>query len=207
MRFAKIVVLNLLFVSLGFAQLSEKADSAEEVKKPYVDFYAFSKLVNEVESHRAERLVTLNEFLKMSKDSNTVILDTRSDYRFERKHVKGAIHLDFTDFTQENLAALIPDRNTRILIYCNNNFEGDQIDFATKIALPARSNPDSIVNEQKPLMLALNIPTYINLYGYGYRNVYELNELVSIRDSRIEFEGTETNISNKRKLNSKKSAN
>ena len=39
-------------------------------------------------------------------------------------------------------------------------------------------------------MLALNIPTYINLYGYGYRNVYELNELVSVRDRRVEFEGT-----------------
>ena len=42
----------------------------------------------------------------------------------------------------------------------------------------------------KPLTLALNIPTYINLYGYGYKNVYELSELVSVFDRRIEFEGT-----------------
>jgi hypothetical protein len=41
------------------------------------------------------------------------------------------------------------------------------------------------------LTLALNIPTYINLYGYGYQNVYELNELVAtFFDKRIEFEGT-----------------
>jgi hypothetical protein len=39
-------------------------------------------------------------------------------------------------------------------------------------------------------MLALNIPTYINLYGYGYKNVYELDELVNVNDKRIEFEGT-----------------
>lgn len=39
-------------------------------------------------------------------------------------------------------------------------------------------------------MMALNIPTYINLYGYGYRNVYELHELVDVKDPRIEFEGT-----------------
>jgi hypothetical protein len=38
--------------------------------------------------------------------------------------------------------------------------------------------------------LALNIPTFINLYGYGYRNVYELSELVSVHDPRLEFEGT-----------------
>jgi hypothetical protein len=39
-------------------------------------------------------------------------------------------------------------------------------------------------------MLALNIPTYINLYGYGYRNVYELNELINVSDPSIKFEGT-----------------
>lgn len=32
--------------------------------------------------------------------------------------------------------------------------------------------------------------TYINLYGYGYRNVYELDELVNVKDPRIVFEGS-----------------
>ena len=40
--------------------------------------------------------------------------------------------------------------------------------------------------------MALNIPTYINLYGYGYKNVYELDELVNVGDPRIKFEGTTT---------------
>ncbi|MBK7146479.1 MAG: hypothetical protein IPH76_15185 [Xanthomonadales bacterium] len=39
-------------------------------------------------------------------------------------------------------------------------------------------------------MLALNVPTYITLYGYGYRNVYELDELVQVTDPRIRFEGS-----------------
>ena len=38
-------------------------------------------------------------------------------------------------------------------------------------------------------MLALNVPTYTNLYGYGYRNIYELNELVNINDQRLKLEG------------------
>ncbi len=44
--------------------------------------------------------------------------------------------------------------------------------------------------QAKPLMMALNIPTYINLYGYGYHNVYELHELVNVNDPRAVFEGS-----------------
>jgi len=102
--------------------------------------------------------------------------------------------LGFTDFTQDNLAKVIPSFETKILIYCNNNFDGNQTDFASKVAMP-RAKPANAVATQfatqaKPLMMALNIPTYINLYGYGYRNVYELHELVKVTDPRIEFEGS-----------------
>jgi len=130
----------------------------------------------------------------MSKEPGVIILDSRSTFRFERIHVKGARHLAFTDFTQNNLAKIIPNPETKILIYCNNNFDGNQKDFASKIALP-RPKPANAVAAQfaaqaKPLMMALNIPTYVNLYGYGYRNVYELHELVKVSDPRITFEGT-----------------
>jgi hypothetical protein len=159
-------------------------------EKALVDFDAFKALVAEVEAHRAKRLIDLDTFLKLSKQPKTVIFDSRSDFRFARKHLKGAIHLDFTDFTQDNLAKLIPDPNTTILIYCNNNFSGDPVDFATKMFVPRAPPETQILSNQKPIMLALNIPTFINLYGYGYRNVYELNELVSVNDKRIQFEGT-----------------
>lgn len=63
---------------------------------------------------------------------------------------------------------LIPDPNTKLLIYCNNNFEGDPIDFASKISYPGIRNAETqILSNRKPIMLALNVPTYINLYGYG----------------------------------------
>ncbi len=159
--------------------------------KALVDYDDFKTLVTEVETHREERLVDLDTFLKMSKEENVVILDSRSDFRYNRKHLKGSIHLSFTDYTQENLAKLIPDPNTKILIYCNNNFDGDQIDFASKVSIPTESIETQILSNRKPIMLALNIPTYINLYGYGFRNIYELDELVNINDPRIEFEGTE----------------
>lgn len=163
----------------------------QQYPKALVDYDDFKNLVAEVEKERANHLVNLDTFLKMSRESNTIILDTRSDFRYNRKHLKGSVHLDFTDFTQENLYQLIPDPNTRILVYCNNNFDGDPIDFASKMALPKTAIESQILSNRKPVMLALNIPTHINLYGYGYKNIYELDELVHVNDKRIQFEGTE----------------
>ena len=156
-----------------------------------VSFDDYTSLVSEVEPYRKERLLSLDSFLRKSEEKDTVMLDTRSDFRFERKDVKGAIHLAFTDFTQTNLQALIPDADTTILIYCNNNFDDDEIDFASKMAMPKSFKPQGQFKvQEKPIMLALNIPTYINLYGYGYRNIYELSELVNVKDPRIIFEGS-----------------
>jgi rhodanese-related sulfurtransferase len=176
--------------------LATNVGLAQDTKYPKakVSFDDFKGLVAEVETHRASRLIDLNTFLKMSKEEGVIIFDSRSDFRFDRIHIKGAKHLAFTDFTQDNLARVIPNPDTKILIYCNNNFDGNQTDFATKAFVP-RPMPDKAVATQiavqeKPRMMALNIPTYINLYGYGYRNVYELHELVRVTDPRIEFEGS-----------------
>lgn len=162
-----------------------------------VSFSDFAGLVQRVEPHRAERLVDFDTFLEMAQNENTIVLDSRSAFRYERIHLKGARHLAFTDFTQATLAETIPSLATRILIYCNNNFNGNEVDFATKIVLlptPESEARDAITtnlaSQSRPLMMALNVPTYINLFGYGYRNVYELNELVGVSDPRVVFEGS-----------------
>ena len=183
-----VAVLALLLAgNAGLAQVTN-------YPKAKVSFDDFKELVAQVESHRVSRLIDLNTFTKMSKQPGVIVLDSRSDFRFERIHVKGARHLAFTDFTQDNLAKVIPSFESTILIYCNNNFDGNQTDFASKVALP-RPKPDKVVATQfaaqaKPRMMALNIPTHVNLYGYGYRNIYELDELVKVTDPRIEFEGS-----------------
>jgi len=41
--------------------------------------------------------------------------------------------------------------------------------------------------KSKPL--ALNIPTFINLYGYGYKNIYEMGSLLPVTHPSLEFEG------------------
>ena len=183
----KIIPLTMLIIlnMTAFAQKASVISLQTKLPASKVDFDAYENLVKEVKEYRKQRIVALNEFLSMSAEKNTVILDTRSTEMYQRKHLKGAIHLNFSDFTQDNLQRLIPLPNTRILIYCNNNFDNDPIVFATKSYTPRLG-----FSSRKSITLALNIPTFINLYGYGYRNVYELGDLVPGFYSNL-FEGTD----------------
>ena len=180
-------VITSLF--LATVCLTMSSAQSETVNNPLVDYDGFELLVKEVKEHRRERLINQADFIKMSKGSNVIILDTRSEEMYKRKHIKGAVHLDFSDFTVENLSRIIPNPTTKILIYCNNNFLNDQVNFASKSYIPPAMD-----TEKKPITLALNIPTYINLYGYGYRNIYELSELIPIDLAILEFEGTDVHM-------------
>ncbi len=194
-----------------FALKTDKPTTISKLPPSKVDFDAFESLAREVKEYRKDRLVSLPEFLRMSTEKNTIILDTRSTEMYNRKHIKGAVHLNFTDFNVASLAALIANTDVRILIYCNNNFATASFKdlmppdaFVTKglspkVALPRMpkkdplltTSPEFVSAPQKGVTLALNIPTFINLYGYGYKNVYELGDLVPIVGSPIIFEGTD----------------
>ena len=139
---------------------------------PAIDYAGFEKMVVDLGAVRAEHRVEEAEFLRMAAEPGTVILDTRSRAKYDQLHVKGAIHLNFSDFTKEALAKLIPDPKTRILIYCNNNFANEPENFRGKKA-----------------EVALNIPTFLNLHAYGYKNVYELKPYLDIRKTKIPFAG------------------
>jgi len=205
------------YLALAFLFFYSLTLQAQIVKPSKVSIDDYEKLISEVKEHRKTRLLTLDEFNAEAKKPGVIILDARSDAMYNAKHIKGAIHITFSDFTQEALARLIPSYDTKILIYCNNNFDDDRDFFPTKMVMPEVLNIQTIQNQLKkgetetvnivdaskenmvkpgvetialkPITLALNIPTYVNLYGYGYRNVYELSEFVSIYDSRLEFEG------------------
>ncbi|MGB0887296.1 MAG: rhodanese-like domain-containing protein [Vicingaceae bacterium] len=140
--------------------------------KSDINYSEFSKLTSEVEKFREKRLISLEDFMKYAKEKEVIVLDTRSKEMYDMKHVKGAVHLNFSDFSVGKLAKVIPSKDTKILIYCNNNLDKDERYFARKM-----------------VALALNIPTFINLYGYGYKNIYELDRLVPTINSPLEFEG------------------
>ena len=85
-----------------------------------------------------------------------------------------AVNLSFPEFTAETLARLIPTRDSRVLIYCNNNFEG------APASMPV-----------KAISSALNVSTFVSLHAYGYRNVYELGPALDVKASKLAFNGTE----------------
>lgn len=140
---------------------------------PMIDYPGFMKLTIDLQEVREKSRVSESEFLRMAAEEGTVILDTRSHRKFEKLHVKGAIHLNFSDFSEKDLRELIPDKTTRILIYCNNNFDNEPVLFIGKSA-----------------EVALNVPTFINLHAYGYKNVYELKPFLDIKTTKIPFAGT-----------------
>lgn len=135
---------------------------------PLIDFDGFQALTSQVRDQRRARLIPLATFQAMAKAGNALILDARSADAFAAGHIAGAINLPFTDFTTESLAGVIGNADRPILIYCNNNF----VNNVAPVRLKARP-------------LALNIQTFINLVGYGYKNVWELGEKVDFSDPKV----------------------
>lgn len=138
---------------------------------PKIDMTKHLQAAMEAAEHRESRRIGEEEFLRMSREPGTIVLDARSREKYDLLHIKGAVHLSFPDITVESLKAVIPDKTTRILIYCNNNFRNAEAPFPTK--LPPAS---------------LNLSTYVTLYIYGYRNVYELAPLLDPASAKLEFE-------------------
>jgi hypothetical protein len=157
---------------LAFAHGAFAVERAE-LANPAIDMEGFLRVANETAAHRASHRLSEDEFIRMSRVPGTVILDARSKAMYDLLHVRGAVNLSFPDISIDSLAQTLPDRNARILIYCNNNFANLENAFATK--LPSAS---------------LNLSTFIALYNYGYRNVYELAPLLDGRTTRIPFESS-----------------
>lgn len=169
-RFSTVLLASLLCVPM-VALVG--ANPRVPLANPAIDMEGYLQVSREAAQHRASRRVTEEEFMRMSREPNTIVLDARSRQKYDELHVKGAVNLAFSDIAVESLARAIPDKNTRILIYCNNNFANAEEPFPKKM-----------------VTASLNISTYIALYNYGYRNVYELGPLVSLDKSKLPFAST-----------------
>jgi hypothetical protein len=159
-------ILLTLFLSIGSIL------AAEPIPNPLIDYKEFQKIVIATASERESHRLTEPQFIQAMADTNAVLLDARSASKYGLRHIRGAVSLPFTDFTANTLANVIPAKATKILIYCNNNFAGSPVAFASKA--PSAS---------------LNISTYTSLRSYGYTNIFELGPLLNIRTTSIPFEG------------------
>ncbi|MGB5077291.1 MAG: rhodanese-like domain-containing protein [Sphingorhabdus sp.] len=153
----------------GLLVVSSPALSQGMPGSPLINYDGYSEMVKEVAPIRRDRLIPLAEFQHKATLPGTLVLDARSAEAFAEGHIMGAVNLPLPDFTAQALARLIGANQDRaILIYCNNNFINNVRPVATK-----------------RIELALNIQTFINLHGYGYRNIFELGEAVDMNAPEV----------------------
>lgn len=161
------------------------SSAAEEPKRTIenqlIDYETFERITVQSQQPREDKRLTEEEFLKAIQSKDAVLLDARSAANFKLRHVKGAVNLPLTEFTEKSLKKVIPNKATKIFIYCNNNFLGSPKAFANK-------NPAA----------SLNLVTQVNLRAYGYRNIHELGPLLHVKKTKIPFEGIEVNMKNSR---------
>lgn len=97
-------------------------------------------------SHEAYRLVVAqtdfaahtvdgSRFLELMKNPKAVTLDLRDEIRYYLSHIRGAKHLG-PDIHEDQLAKLVPDKHTPILLYCENSLFPTRNVSLTDVALP-----------------------------------------------------------------------
>ncbi len=151
-----------LILAVAASTLAWPAHAAEPPENPLIDYPGFVELAGKVGEYRDTRRLTWEEFAARALADGAILLDARSETAFAQGHIDGAINLPLPDFTADRLAEVLgPDKDRPVYIYCNNNFADDRPPVVTK-----------------KLELALNIPTFINLVGYGYANVWELGDVI-----------------------------
>jgi hypothetical protein len=168
--------LALAFATIVFATFPVMTQKVADIPNPSIDMKGFLKAADKAAKYRETHRLTEEEFIRKSEQPGVVVLDARSRQRFDELHIKGAVNLSFPDITVDSLVTMLPDKNTTILIYCNNN-------FVNTTAFP-RKRPEA----------SLNISTYISLYTYGYRNIFELGPLLDVKTTKLELVSTDKAI-------------
>jgi hypothetical protein len=150
---------------------------------PNIDMVGFLNTAQAAAKHRESRRLSEDDFLTMSQEKGVIVLDARSKEMYDLLHVKGAINLGFPDIDVESVKKVLPDKDAKILIYCNNNFTP-----APGVRNPPRgpANPKvAAAFRPKSAPLSLNLSTQTALFGYGYKNVYELAPLIDPAKTKL----------------------
>ncbi|HYG48538.1 MAG TPA: rhodanese-like domain-containing protein [Allosphingosinicella sp.] len=137
---------------------------------PQIDYDGYRTLVAEVQPYRRARLIDWKAFATAAAEPDVLILDARSAEQFAAGHIEGAVNVPLPEFSDERLAEVIGRTDRPILIYCNNNFRDDRPPVMLKTG-----------------RLALNLSTFTHLYGYGYRNIRELNDVMDMDDPKVKW--------------------
>ena len=160
----------LILASAAVPLAAAPPTPAQPALNPQIDYDGYRALIEEVQPYRRARLIDWDAFIAAAAEPGVLILDARSAEQFAAGHIRGAVNVPLPEFSDERLAEVIGRTDRPILIYCNNNFRNDR--------------PPVILKTGR---LALNLSTFTHLYGYGYRNVRELNDVMDFDDPRVRW--------------------
>ena len=64
--------------------------------------------------------ITQEEAKKMMETQEVIILDVREQYEFDAGHIPGAVLLPVGSITKDTAAAVIPEPDSTVLVYCRS---------------------------------------------------------------------------------------
>lgn len=128
------VLIQAIVVSVSLSSAAAGAQSKPVPDNPAIDMRAFLRVSLDAADARESGRIPESDFIRMSREPGTIVLDARSREKFDELHVKGAINLSLPDIAVDSLQGAMPDKGTRILIYCNNNFLGADSAFPYQAA-------------------------------------------------------------------------
>lgn len=136
-------------------------DEAHPIPKPskvigHREFY--SEAIKTEASHGIKTAKAI-EVAAWMKDDSVTLVDLRSREAFAVSHIDGAVNIPATELTDEELKKVIPEKKTRVVVYCDYNLAPVRSIAVTTLGAPA-------------------------IYQLGYKNIYRLEELWSSPDCR-----------------------
>ncbi len=106
--------------------------------------------------------ISFEQFKKESQNSGVVILDLRSEAEYKEGHFKGA-RLMGADIKEEKLKQLVPNKQSKIIVYCTNTF------------FPSRRI--SLNNVCLPQIIALGYPNVFVIEEIWHKDFDEMSKL------------------------------
>lgn len=106
--------------------------------------------------------ISFEQFKKESQNRSVVILDLRSEAEYKEGHFKGA-RLMGADIKEEKLKQLVPNKQSKIIVYCTNTF------------FPSRRI--SLNNVCLPQIIALGYPNVFVIEEIWHKNFDEITKL------------------------------
>jgi hypothetical protein len=100
----------LTLAAAGLLLMAAGVSFGEQPPNPKIDYQGFRALAKKLDAVRQQHRLSEADFIRHAAEPGAIVLDARSRDKYEQIHVKGTVHLAFTDFTQEALAKSFPTR-------------------------------------------------------------------------------------------------